>query len=134
MRYETHGFGPWAVVLKGDGGSDRTVRAHHAGGWRQRGAGSRVPVQKGVLHHGYALEAATACRIMHLRSWERKRFYSIIRENNGPSERLRAKRNDCLRRHHQALLRTGHAPPPVSNQPRGIGDGFGTEKAKLRPA
>ena len=79
-------------------------------------------------HHGYALEAAAACRDYAFEKLGAEAVYSIIRENNGPSRAV-AERNGMtvcgsIVKHYYGL---DMAPPPVSNQPRGIGDGFGTE-------
>ncbi len=91
-RYQEYGFGLWAVVLKESG-----AMIGQCGLTMQDCNGALVMevgylFQKAYWHHGYASEAAIACKeyaFDHLRAAE---VYSIIRDANIPSQNV-AKRN-----------------------------------------
>ncbi|WP_418577667.1 GNAT family N-acetyltransferase [Hungatella sp.] len=92
MRYETYGFGLWAVVLK------ETGEVIGQCGLTMQEVGDSEVLEVGYLfrkefwHHGYALEAAAACRDYAFEKLGAEAVYSIIRENNGPSRAV-AERN-----------------------------------------
>ena len=91
-RYETDGFGLWAVVLKDSG-----EMIGQCGITMQEYGGGQVPeigylFQKAYWHHGYASEAAVACREYAFTHLGVETVYSIIRDTNIPSQNV-AKRN-----------------------------------------
>ena len=92
MRYETYGFGLWAVVLK------ETGEVIGQCGLTMQEVGDSEVLEVGYLfrkefwHHGYALEAAAAGRDYAFEKLGAEAVYSIIRENNGPSRAV-AERN-----------------------------------------
>lgn len=83
-RYAADGFGLWAVVLKATG-----EMIGQCGLTRQEMDGASV-IEVGYLflrrfqHHGYASEAARACK-EYAFSLGVQQVYSIIRTNNTPS-------------------------------------------------
>lgn len=91
-RYRKDGFGLWAVVLRETG-----AWIGQCGLTWQDWAGERV-LEVGYLferahwHHGYATEAAVACRQYAFESLGAERVYSIIRDNNIASQNV-ARRN-----------------------------------------
>lgn len=91
-RYREDGFGLWAMVLKESG----QMIGQCGLSW-QEAAGRRVLeigylLQKAYWGHGYATEAAQACKAYAFEVLGASQVYSIIRENNLPSIRV-AQRN-----------------------------------------
>lgn len=91
-RYETDGFGLWAVVLKenGDiiGQCGITMQEYKDGKVMEVG----YLFQKEYWHQGYASEAAIACREYAFTHLGAEKVYSIIRDTNIPSQNV-ARRN-----------------------------------------
>lgn len=91
-RYRAHGFGLWAVVLKETG-----EMIGQCGLTMQDFSGKAVLevgylFQSAFWHRGYAVEAARACRDYAFDALGADKVYSIIRENNLPSQAV-ARRN-----------------------------------------
>ena len=91
-RYRQDGFGLWAVILK-----ENRELIGQCGITMQEWEGRRVPeigylFAKHHWHRGYATEAAVACREYAFRELGLPEVYSIIRENNLPSQKV-ARRN-----------------------------------------
>ena len=91
-RYREDGFGLWAVILKETG-----EMIGQCGLTMQDVDGVMVPevgylFQKAFWHKGYATEAAVGCKKYAFDVLNLPEVYSIIRENNLPSQRV-AKRN-----------------------------------------
>lgn len=91
-RYDENGFGLWAVILK-----DSETFIGQCGLTVQDFNGSSVIeigylFKKAYWHHGYATEAAIACKKYAFETLKVNRVYSIIRDNNIPSQMV-AKRN-----------------------------------------
>jgi len=91
-RYKEYGFGLWAVVLKEIG-----TMIGQCGLTMQDYNSSKVMevgylFQKDYWHHGYASEAAMACKEYAFGKLNAKEVYSIIRDTNIPSQNV-AKRN-----------------------------------------
>ena len=91
-RYRQDGFGLWAVILKETG-----QMIGQCGITWQDALGIRVPeigylFERAFWHHGYATEAAQACRDYAFRILGMDRVYSIIRDTNFASQNV-AKRN-----------------------------------------
>ncbi len=96
-RYQTDGFGLWAVILKENGQwigqcgitmqpcEDRMV--HEVG----------YLFERAYWHHGYATEAAMACRDYAFEALGVDEVFSIIRDSNLPSQHV-AERNGMTRR------------------------------------
>ena len=92
MRYEQYGYGLWAVVLKENhqmiGQCGLTMQP-----WKEQEL-----LEIGYLflkeywHHGYAIEAAKACKDYAFTVLDAKEVYSIIRDTNKASQNV-AKRN-----------------------------------------
>jgi len=88
VRYEQYGFGLWAVVLKATGEMigqcGLTVQS-----WKDEEV-----LEVGYLfnrahwHNGYAAEAAVACRNYVFEVLGADEVCSIIRDTNGPSQRV----------------------------------------------
>lgn len=92
MRYERDGFGLWAVILKETG---RFVG--QCGLTMQDWDGRQVPeigylFQRDYWHKGYAVESAKGCKKYAFEILKLPRVYSIIRDNNLPSQKV-AQRN-----------------------------------------
>ena len=91
-RYAQDGFGLWAVVLR------ETERMIGQCGltWQETPNGRVLEVgylfQQAFWHRGYAAEAAAACRDYAFERLGAQRVYSIIRDNNLPSQAV-ARRN-----------------------------------------
>lgn len=94
-RYKEFGFGLWAVVLKETGimigqcglsmqdfNSDKVLEVGYL-------------FQKKYWHHGYASEAAIACKEYAFDKLNAKKVYSIIRDTNITSQNV-AKRNGMV--------------------------------------
>ena len=91
-RYEEYGFGLWAVILKETG-----ELIGQCGLTMQDCKGKQVLeigylFQKDYWHKGYATEAAIACKQYAFETLKAKEVFSIIRDNNIPSQNV-AKRN-----------------------------------------
>lgn len=87
-RYAQYGFGLWAVLDKGTG-----ELVGQCGVTMQDWCGREVPeigyhLRRDCWHQGYATEAAVACREYAFRTLGFPEVYSIIRENNLPSQRV----------------------------------------------
>lgn len=92
-RYETYGFGLWAVILKETG----ALIGQCGITMQDAGEDKTVPeigylFAKAYWHSGYATEAAAACKDYAFDVLGMTEIYSIIRENNLPSRRV-AERN-----------------------------------------
>lgn len=91
-RYETYGFGLWAVILKESGEMIGQC------GITMQDCDGRQVMEVGYLfrkefwHHGYAAEAAGACKEYAFEELDAREVYSIIRVNNAPSRAV-AERN-----------------------------------------
>ncbi len=91
-RYEKYGFGLWAVVLK------ETGEIIGQCGLTMQPWGDREVLEVGYLfqkaywHQGYATEAAQACKKYAFETLDAQEVYSIIRDNNIPSQHV-AERN-----------------------------------------
>jgi ribosomal-protein-alanine N-acetyltransferase len=87
-RYKELGFGLWAVVLKETG-----IMIGQCGLTMQDYNCSKVMevgylFQKEHWHHGYANEAAIACKEYAFDKLNAKEVYSIIRDTNIPSQNV----------------------------------------------
>lgn len=92
QRYQQYGFGLWAVILK-----ENDQMIGQCGITMQDYQGKEVPevgylFQKAYWKKGYATEAAIACKQYAFEKLQIKEVYSIIRENNLPSQNV-ARRN-----------------------------------------
>lgn len=91
-RYDEHGFGLWAVILKDSGAfigqCGLTVQDFNGTDVVEIG----YLFKKAYWHNGYATEAAAACKKYAFETLKVRRVYSIIRDNNIPSQMV-AKRN-----------------------------------------
>lgn len=91
-RYKEDGFGLWAVILK-----ENEKMIGQCGITKQRILEKEV-LEVGYLfnadyfHKGYATEAAIACKNYAFENLGANEVYSIIRDNNYPSQNV-AKRN-----------------------------------------
>lgn len=95
-RYREEGTGLWAVILRETG-----CLIGQAGITLQDWNASRVPeigylFRRDAWHHGYATEAAVACREYAFHTLGLPAVYSIIRDNNAPSRHV-AERNGMVR-------------------------------------
>lgn len=91
-RYKEYGFGLWAAVLKENGKMIGNI-----GITMQKFGDLQVPeigylLNKNYWHKGYATEGAIACRDYAFNVLKFDKVYSIIRDNNLPSQAV-AKRN-----------------------------------------
>ena len=87
-RYQENGFGLWAVLRK-----DTKEMIGQCGLTLQDCGGKEVLeigylFQKAVWHQGYATEAAIACKHYAFEQVGADEVYSIIRENNLPSQKV----------------------------------------------
>lgn len=96
-RYRRYGFGLWAVILK------ETDEMIGQCGLTMQDCGGREVLEVGYLfqrahwHRGYAVEAARACRDYAFERLGDEEIFSIIRENNLPSQAV-ARRNGMTAR------------------------------------
>lgn len=91
-RYKKDGVGLWAVIRREDG-----VFVGQAGLTVQDIGGKQVTevgylLKRRYWHQGYAAEAAVGCRDYAFRQLGLEEVYSIIRDNNTPSQAV-ARRN-----------------------------------------
>ena len=91
-NYREHGFGLWAVTLKG---TDAMIG--QCGLTYQEYNGKQILeigylFQKAFWGHGYAAEAAVACRQYAFETLNADEVFSIIRDTNTASQKV-AKRN-----------------------------------------
>ena len=87
-RYATYGFGLWAVVEKASG-----QLIGQCGVTMQDWCGREVPevgylFRRSKWHQGFAAEAAAACRDYAFHTLGFPEVFSIIRENNFPSQHV----------------------------------------------
>lgn len=104
-RYAADGFGLWAVIRK-----DTGEMIGQCGLTWQDWAGRRVLevgylFQKAHWHQGYAIEAAQACRNYAFRCLGAEEVFSIIRDNNRPSQTVALRngmvvRGTCTKYYH----------------------------------
>ncbi len=94
-RYKEYGFGLWAVVLKETGQMigqcGLTLQEYNGGNVLEVG----YLFNKAYWHHGYASEAAIACKEYAFDKLNADEVYSIIRDTNIPSQNV-AKRNGMV--------------------------------------
>lgn len=87
-RYKEHGFGLWEVVLKKTGTMigqcGVTIQDYNSNNIMEVG----YLFQKEHWHHGYASEAAIACKEYAFNKLNAKEVYSIIRDTNIPSQNV----------------------------------------------
>lgn len=94
-RYRRYGFGLWAVILK------ETGEMIGQCGLTMQPWGEKEVLEIGYLFQkrywkqGYAIEGASACKAYAFDCLHAEVVYSIIRENNLPSQRV-AKRNGMI--------------------------------------
>lgn len=91
-RYHEYGFGLWAVILK-----ENNEMIGQCGLTMQDCDGNQVLeigylFQKAYWHHGYACEAAIACKKYAFETLHADEVFSIIRDTNIASQNV-AKRN-----------------------------------------
>ena len=87
-RYADYGFGLWAVIEKASG-----ELIGQCGVTMQDCLGREVPeigyhLRRDKWHNGFAIEAARACRKYAFTTLGFREVWSIIRENNLPSQRV----------------------------------------------
>lgn len=87
-NYKEYGFGLWAVILKETG-----EMIGQCGLTMQDYNGQQVLevgylFQKAFWHHGYAAEAAAACKEYAFNTLNAEKVYSIIRDNNSASQNV----------------------------------------------
>ena len=87
-RYATYGFGLWAVILRETG-----EMIGQCGVTMQDWCGREVPevgylFRRSKWHQGFAAEAAAACRDYAFHTLGFPEVFSIIRENNFPSQHV----------------------------------------------
>ena len=87
-RYAKYGFGLWAVVEKTSGEliGDCGITMQDWGGRQVSEIGYHLRRDK--WHHGFAIEAAKACKEYAFTALGFPEVFSIIRENNLPSQRV----------------------------------------------
>ncbi len=91
LRYKNDGFGLWAVILKENnkliGQCGLTIQNFNNNPIIEIG----YLFQKAYWHKGYAIEAARACKKYAFEVLNAKEVYSIIRDNNIPSQNVAIK-------------------------------------------
>lgn len=92
QRYQDDGFGLWAVLLKetGEWIGQCGITMQDCGGKWVKEVGYLF--ERAYWHHGYATEAAVACRDYAFEQLGADEVYSIIRDTNTASQNV-AKRN-----------------------------------------
>jgi ribosomal-protein-alanine N-acetyltransferase len=92
IRYQTDGFGLWAVLSKetGDFIGQAGLTIQECDGEQVCEVGYLF--KKKIWHKGYAAEAAIVCKEYAFYHLKQKKVYSIIRDGNIPSQNV-AKRN-----------------------------------------
>lgn len=95
-NYRREGFGLWAVVLK-----ETNEMIGQCGLTWQDFAGQKVLeigylFQRAFWHHGYAIEAAEACKKYAFEQLNAEEVFSIIRDTNTSSQKV-AERNGMTR-------------------------------------
>lgn len=91
-RYEDHGFGLWAVILK------QTDEMIGQCGLTLQTWGKREVIEIGYLfqkkywHNGYAIESAIGCKKFAFEQLDKDEVFSIIRDTNIASQKV-AKKN-----------------------------------------
>lgn len=95
-NYRREGFGLWAVVLK-----ETNEMIGQCGLTWQDFAGQKVLeigylFQRAFWHHGYAIEAAEACKKYAFEQLNAEEVFSIIRDTNTASQKV-AERNGMTR-------------------------------------
>ena len=97
QNYKNDGFGLWAVVLKE---TDRMI-GQCGMTWQQWHDQQVLEIgylfQREFWHQGFATEAAIACKHYAFQELEAKTVYSIIRDNNWPSQRVAQRNGMTLR-------------------------------------
>lgn len=96
-RYAQYGFGLWAVAEKASG-----EMIGQCGVTMQDWGERQVPeigyhLRRDKWHQGFAAEAAVACREYAFRTLGFPEVYSIIRENNLPSQRVALRNGMAVR-------------------------------------
>lgn len=91
-RYQTDGFGLWAVILKDNGELIGQCGITMQDWGKCRVAEIGYLFQKAYWHQGYATEAAISCREYAFEKLDLEEVYSIIRDHNTASQNV-AKRN-----------------------------------------
>ena len=95
-RYARYGFGLWAVVEKETGALIGQC------GLTMQDWNGREVLEIGYLlrrdrwHCGFAIEAASACRQYAFEALHAREVFSIIRENNLPSQRVALRNGMCV--------------------------------------
>jgi ribosomal-protein-alanine N-acetyltransferase len=87
-NYKEYGFGLWAVLLK-----ETDEMIGQCGLTMQNYNGQKVLeigylFQKAFWHHGYAAEAAAACKEYAFDTLNAEKVYSIIRDSNSASQNV----------------------------------------------
>jgi len=95
QRYEEDGFGLWSVILKQTGEmiGQCGLTMQNVGGRRVLEVGYLF--QKAFWHHGYAAEAAIACKQYAFEKLDAPEVFSIIRDSNTASQNV-ARRNGMV--------------------------------------
>ena len=96
-RYAEYGFGLWAVIEKASG-----TLIGQCGITMQDWNGRSVPeigyhLRRDKWHQGFAIEAAEACREYAFTVLGLQEVYSIIRDNNLPSQRVALRNGMAVR-------------------------------------
>ena len=96
-RYAEYGFGLWAVIEKASG-----TLIGQCGITMQDWNGRNVPeigyhLRRDKWHQGFAIEAAEACRDYAFTVLGLQEVYSIIRDNNLPSQRVALRNGMAVR-------------------------------------
>ena len=111
-RYHQYGFGLWAVTLKDSG------RMIGQCGLTMQDYREKQVLEVGYLfekaywHHGYAVEAAAACRDYAFNQLDAEEVYSTIRDSNTASQKV-AQRNgmryrDTIVKHYKGVTMPHH--------------------------
>ena len=91
-RYQTDGFGLWAMIERTSGTLIGQCGLTYQDIDGERGVEVGYLLRKPYWHQGYATEAAIACKEYAFRTLGVDQIYSIIRDTNIPSRRV-AERN-----------------------------------------